>query len=281
MSEHFLKNLVTRQLGLRPNVIPRPGSRFELPQSTADVSSTIDEQTNVTESDNYQTTSQRYQTEAYSENHHTKNSELEHDQTRTEYFEHKPNIAVEPGELLNRAHSQTTQTDHPAFEMQAQEKRVLLPTTNFKIPGILPDVLAGTQSENTPANQSLFHSNTDDSSRLQPEYPDLINDRVKQLHDVANTDDKENNNSSKNKKYLIKPITHRIDKALTPLLVNPKMSRLSSPVAQPDPVINVSIGRIEVRAVQQTEPVKSRKNQTSGVMGLDEYLRKRSGETHE
>jgi hypothetical protein len=49
----------------------------------------------------------------------------------------------------------------------------------------------------------------------------------------------------------------------------------SLPVAAPEPEIHVSIGRIEVRAVN--EPSSTRKaQQHSPVMGLDEYLRHKS-----
>ena len=48
--------------------------------------------------------------------------------------------------------------------------------------------------------------------------------------------------------------------------------------ANPDPVINVTIGRVEVRAVQ-TEPSKKvgRQGKPSGVMTLEEYLNQREG----
>lgn len=52
--------------------------------------------------------------------------------------------------------------------------------------------------------------------------------------------------------------------------------RQMSAKAQPEPVINVTIGRVEVKAVQAevTKKPKSR-NKPSGVMGLDEYLKQR------
>jgi hypothetical protein len=46
--------------------------------------------------------------------------------------------------------------------------------------------------------------------------------------------------------------------------------------AQSEPVINVSIGRVEVRATQTTSGNKPRTRQRpSGVMSLDEYLKQR------
>jgi len=46
--------------------------------------------------------------------------------------------------------------------------------------------------------------------------------------------------------------------------------------SEPEPVINVTIGRVEVRAVQADTPKKTRrKKKPSGVMSLDEYLNKR------
>lgn len=48
--------------------------------------------------------------------------------------------------------------------------------------------------------------------------------------------------------------------------------------AKTEPVINVTIGRVEVRAVQAEAPKKARQSKkTGGVMPLDEYLKKREG----
>jgi hypothetical protein len=46
--------------------------------------------------------------------------------------------------------------------------------------------------------------------------------------------------------------------------------------SEPEPVVNVTIGRVEVRAVQAETPQKSiRKRKPSGVMSLDDYLNQR------
>jgi hypothetical protein len=45
----------------------------------------------------------------------------------------------------------------------------------------------------------------------------------------------------------------------------------------PETVINVAIGRIEVRAAPPPEPKPERRRGASSVMGLDEYLRQRNG----
>lgn len=44
---------------------------------------------------------------------------------------------------------------------------------------------------------------------------------------------------------------------------------------KPEPVINVTIGRVEVRAVHQTDSPETKKQKPVGVMSLDDYLRKR------
>ncbi len=52
--------------------------------------------------------------------------------------------------------------------------------------------------------------------------------------------------------------------------------REASPQAQPEPVINVTIGRVEVRAMQaKAENRPKARPQPSGVMSLDEYLKQR------
>ena len=48
------------------------------------------------------------------------------------------------------------------------------------------------------------------------------------------------------------------------------------PVSQPEPVINVTIGRIEVRATPASTPQSQKTRSTPPVMTLDEYLQKRS-----
>jgi hypothetical protein len=55
-------------------------------------------------------------------------------------------------------------------------------------------------------------------------------------------------------------------------------ARIAAPhaAAQAEPEIHVSIGRIEVRAVNETSPARKSK-QESPVMGLDEYLRSKKG----
>jgi hypothetical protein len=47
--------------------------------------------------------------------------------------------------------------------------------------------------------------------------------------------------------------------------------------ANPEPVINVTIGRIEVRAIRQPDPTKRRQTSANAVMSLNDYLHKRGG----
>jgi hypothetical protein len=61
---------------------------------------------------------------------------------------------------------------------------------------------------------------------------------------------------------------------IAPLL--PPVARPERPISRPEPVINVTIGRIEVRAtVAQTQTVHKPRS-APPVMTLDEYLQKRS-----
>ncbi|MGH8523198.1 MAG: hypothetical protein ACREXY_02975 [Gammaproteobacteria bacterium] len=59
--------------------------------------------------------------------------------------------------------------------------------------------------------------------------------------------------------------------------VYPSVARTASPAAGPEPVINVSIGRIEVRATLAPQKQAPRPEIRTPVMGLEEYLRRRSG----
>lgn len=49
------------------------------------------------------------------------------------------------------------------------------------------------------------------------------------------------------------------------------------PMSQTEPVINVTIGRIEVRATVAPQKAMPKSENRPPVMGLDEYLRRRSG----
>lgn len=59
-------------------------------------------------------------------------------------------------------------------------------------------------------------------------------------------------------------------------LQNLREGASAAPQAQPEPVINVTIGRVEVRAVQaMTAQRAQRSPKPSGIMSLDEYLKQR------
>jgi len=59
--------------------------------------------------------------------------------------------------------------------------------------------------------------------------------------------------------------------------IYPSVARTESPAGRPEPVINVSIGRIEVRATMSPQKQAPKPEIRSPVMGLEEYLRRRSG----
>lgn len=61
-------------------------------------------------------------------------------------------------------------------------------------------------------------------------------------------------------------------------LKNKLTQRLQDAEKKPDPVINVTIGRVEVRAVQtDTQKIKQQTKKPTGVMTLDDYLKRREG----
>lgn len=70
---------------------------------------------------------------------------------------------------------------------------------------------------------------------------------------------------------LLKPSAHLIAPVI-PSLTGPKR-----PISQPEPVINVTIGRIEVRATMSPQKQAPKPESRTPVMGLEEYLRRRSG----
>ncbi|HWQ68350.1 MAG TPA: hypothetical protein VN494_00105 [Patescibacteria group bacterium] len=63
----------------------------------------------------------------------------------------------------------------------------------------------------------------------------------------------------------------------TPLIVPVIPTGPERPMSQPEPVINVTIGRIEVRATVSQQKQTPKPESRTAVMGLEEYLRRRSG----
>jgi hypothetical protein len=64
---------------------------------------------------------------------------------------------------------------------------------------------------------------------------------------------------------------------IAPLIeTGPEHVRLNQPAIQPQPTVHVTIGRIEVRAVQSSRQPTSKSRAETPVMNLDDYLRRRS-----
>jgi hypothetical protein len=48
-------------------------------------------------------------------------------------------------------------------------------------------------------------------------------------------------------------------------------------VPDPEPVVHITIGRVEVRAAAEAAPAQRRSPKRSMALGLDEYLRRKAG----
>lgn len=70
---------------------------------------------------------------------------------------------------------------------------------------------------------------------------------------------------------LLQPSTSRV----APVIPSPV--GLERPIPRPEPVINVTIGRIEVRATVSPQKQTPKSESRTPVMSLEEYLRRRSG----
>lgn len=77
----------------------------------------------------------------------------------------------------------------------------------------------------------------------------------------------------------VRGLNQEIFKPSTPLIapVIPSMAGPERPISRPEPVINVTIGRIEVRATGSPQKQTPKSESRTPVMGLEEYLRRRSG----
>jgi hypothetical protein len=66
--------------------------------------------------------------------------------------------------------------------------------------------------------------------------------------------------------------------ASPPRIIPERMPSLSPPISA-GPTVNVTIGRIEVKAHKEPAPMRSRPESSSRVMSLDQYLQRRAGGT--
>jgi len=73
----------------------------------------------------------------------------------------------------------------------------------------------------------------------------------------------------------ISPSIQPSDTLIAPVV--PPVVRAEKTISQAEPVINVTIGRIEVRATVSTQKHTPKPVNRTPVMGLEEYLRRRSG----
>lgn len=132
----------------------------------------------------------------------------------------------------------------------------------------------------TPPNDIVLPK-TSDSSGRNVGYKELA-EMVRQLRDEISAD----------KEIAVSKIREKQELVVPPSSVQAEWP-LYSPIAnnfllrepkipgretKPEPVINVTIGRVEVRAVHQPDPPKPKRQQPTKVMSLDNYLRKRGGE---
>lgn len=104
---------------------------------------------------------------------------------------------------------------------------------------------------------------------------------VRQLRDEISSEKETAISKTRDEQALIVPPSsiHAEKPLYSPTVNNSFLGEPNIPEREtkPEPVINVTIGRVEVRAVQQPDPPKRKRQQPSGVMSLDDYLHKRGG----
>ena len=73
----------------------------------------------------------------------------------------------------------------------------------------------------------------------------------------------------------VRPASTIVEPRVTPRTESPRPAPPPSPARSPEPVIQVTIGRIDVRATPETSPAR-KAHAAAPVTGLDEYLRSRA-----
>ena len=183
-----------------------------------------------------------------------------------------------------------------AGESLAEPIRAQLPKDNLDPRSAEPRPVPTVPHESMPAIQSLPDKRAEQTSLTPHPVATAKPVRERELQTIAIREKRLLEDSSLQRDSGIKPpavsdvaprsneIQSRESKAspvtvqsrITPLTeTGPERLPLRQTRAQPSPTIHVTIGRIEVRAVQQSQsPAKPRASQP--VMNLDDYLRRRS-----
>ena len=260
----FLNNLVARTLNLAPVVQPRLASRFE---PVNPPTATVPDESVEVEAPAATRVAAQTETRAAESQPIVAPAEREHSRVdfqqvlntvRNTYVEHREVVRPQVESIV------------PAPQKVAEPATII-----ETAPQIGPRINADKTDlgrEATEKPRTVVVKETEDWRRVEPRVRNLIDSRLRNVQPVKAND-------TSPREAPAKAVTPRSVTRIEPAPIVPSQ-RLEVPPAlpsEPSETINVTIGRVDVRAVfsQQATPPATRPRATS-VNSLDDYLKQRS-----
>jgi len=173
-----------------------------------------------------------------------------------------PLAATPVGEPQTRVDTQPPSVEVQAFAELPRERRVSSEPAEERKVGVLR---RGPSFDATPAR--IFSNSPSLSVSMTEESPNsLVTSEIHETREVHET-------IREQRTLVDRTFLERVAQAGRR---SPQAQAANPPAINAEPEIHVSIGRIEVRAVNETPTARKTPPQSSAVMGLDEYLRQKT-----
>jgi hypothetical protein len=181
-----------------------------------------------------------------------------------------------------------------APQVSTQEENILTPETNSSLnnqgarldaPTLTPGLTTG-HHENDSINDVAHTDSPSNHHAIKPENKNELLHRIRSMQRFVGDSKSPVSESALNvadDSLDPAPVSTQTSNISTqPLWMSELTARLNTGIneneAKADPIVNVTIGRVEVRAVQADSPKKAKQpKKPTGIMPLKEYLKKREG----
>lgn len=277
----FLDNLIERHVDVAPQIMPRLPSMFEAEVSHGGLDLAIEEK-EVTTPEETETLRQPPQTaQPVSPSTVAEQLRLIASPAPTvPVEEEKPSVKVG----LNKPVFFLSPRETPALPPPSQggsEEGVREPGLNERFPKPSATLLAPVMGRVRHAHQEerMEHTspNLKATAKEQPPVKESLNKLVFSLspRETPTLPPPLQGGSEEGIRGLNQGLLKPSAALIVPVI--PSKAGPERPISPPEPIINVTIGRIEVRAITSPQKLAPKPESRTPVMGLDEYLRRRSG----
>ena len=183
-----------------------------------------------------------------------------------------------------------------APQVSTQEENILTPEINNSLnnqgarldaPTLTPDLLTTGHNENNSINDVARTDSPSNRHAINHENKNELLHRIRSMQRFVGDSKSPISESALNvadDSLELAPVSTQTSNNSTqpPLWMSELTARLNTGIseneAKTDPIVNVTIGRVEVRAVQADSPQKAKQpKKPTGIMPLNEYLKKREG----